>query len=86
MSKINVMGTKISIYREKEGYISLTDIARFKDKKRTEQVIQNWLRNRNTIEYLGMWECINNEEFKHLEFEGFRKKAGLNSFVTTAKQ
>jgi len=62
------------------------DIARYKDAERTDHVLQNWLRNRNTVEFLGIWEQINNPEFKPLEFEGFRRQAGLNSFVLTARQ
>ncbi|HED08808.1 MAG TPA: KilA-N domain-containing protein, partial [Ignavibacteria bacterium] len=85
--KINVKGTEIAIYTgAKSDYISLTDIARFKDTKRTDYIIQNWLRNRNTIELLGFWEQIYNPDFKPIEFDGFRKQAGLNSFTLTAKQ
>jgi hypothetical protein len=51
-----------------------------------DSIIQNWLRNRNTIELLGFWESIYNPNFKPLEFEGFRKQAGLNSFVMTPKK
>ncbi|NNJ83390.1 MAG: KilA-N domain-containing protein [Gammaproteobacteria bacterium] len=67
-------------------YICLTDIARYQESGRTEHVIQNWMRNRNTIEFLGIWETLNNSDFKHLEFEVFRKQAGLNSFVLTPTQ
>jgi hypothetical protein len=52
----------------------------------TDAIIQNWMRNRNTIELLGFWETIYNPNFKPLEFEGFRKQAGLNSFVMTPKR
>ena len=54
--------------------------------ERTDYIIQNWLRNRNTIEFLGIWEQLNNPDFKPIEFDGFRKQAGLNSFVLTAKR
>jgi len=64
----------------------LTDIARHKDAEHTDTIIQNWMRNRNTIELLGFWESIYNSNFKPLEFEGFRKQAGLNSFVMTPKK
>ncbi len=85
--KIEVVGTKITIVSsEKEDYISLTDIARHKDSKHTDIIIQNWMRNRNTIELLGLWETIYNPNFKPLEFEGFKKEAGLNKFVMTAKK
>ena len=52
----------------------------------TDTIIQNWLRNRNTIELLGFWEIMYNPNFKPLEFEGFKKQAGLNSFVLTPKR
>ena len=85
--KIDVQGREITIIsKDLEDYISLTDIARYKDKERTDYIIQNWLRNRNTIEFLGIWEHLNNPDFKPIEFDGFRKQAGLNSFVLTAKQ
>jgi hypothetical protein len=86
-NSINVKGTEISIFSNNENeYISLTDIARFKDAANTDSIIQNWLRNRNTLELLGFWETIYNPNFKPLEFEGFRKQAGLNSFVLTPKK
>jgi hypothetical protein len=85
--KIEVKGTEISIFQgEHEDYISLTDIARYKESANMDTIIQNWLRNRNTIELLGFWEQMYNPDFKPLEFEGFRKQAGLNSFVLTPKK
>ncbi|MFN3951899.1 MAG: KilA-N domain-containing protein [Thermaurantimonas sp.] len=85
--KIDVKGTEITVLRnDTEDYISLTDIARHKDAEHTDTIIQNWMRNRNTIELLGFWESIYNPNFKPLEFEGFRKQAGLNSFVMTPKK
>jgi len=85
--KIEVQGTEITIYSHvKDEYISVTDIARFKDPKRTDYIIQNWMRNRNTIEFLGIWERLNNPDFKPIEFDGFRNQAGLNSFILTPKQ
>jgi hypothetical protein len=85
--KINVQGIDIVLYQENENdFISLTDIARHKDAEHTDTLIQNWMRNRNTIELLGFWETIYNPNFKPLEFEGFRKQAGLNSFVMTPKK
>lgn len=85
--EIEVKGTKITIFKaEMDDYISLTDIARYKDSTHTDSIIQNWLRNRNTIELLGFWEQMYNPNFKPLEFEGFRKQAGLNSFVLTPKR
>ena len=87
MVKINVQGSEITVFTQKdEEYISITDIARYKDSKRTDYIIQNWLRNRNTIEFLGIWEHLNNPDFKPIEFDGFRKQAGLNSFTLTPKR
>ncbi|MBE8715520.1 KilA-N domain-containing protein [Sphingobacterium hungaricum] len=84
---IQVKGINIVLLEyHREDYISLTDIARYKDSNHTDIIIQNWMRNRNTIELLGFWESIYNLEFKPLEFEGFRKEAGLNSFVMTPKR
>ncbi|MDF2853386.1 MAG: DNA-binding protein [Sphingobacterium multivorum] len=85
--KINVQGVDILLYQEHQNdFISLTDIARHKDSAHIDSIIQNWMRNRNTIELLGFWESIYNPNFKPLEFEGFRKQAGLNSFVMTPKR
>jgi len=87
VAKINVLDKEITIYSQnEEDYICITDIARYKDVDRTDYIIQNWLRNRNTIEFLGIWEQLNNPDFKPIEFDGFKKKAGLNSFILTAKQ
>ena len=86
-NKIIVNGSEISIMHiETEDFISLTDIAKHKDPDRTDYIIQNWLRNRNTVELLGFWEQLYNPDFKPLEFEGFRKQAGLNSFLLSPKQ
>jgi hypothetical protein len=84
---IIVKGTEITIFHiEKEDYLSLTDIARHKDSINTDDIVKNWLRNRNTIELLGFWEQMYNPNFKPVEFDGFRKQAGLNSFTLTPKQ
>ncbi len=84
---ITVKGNEIVIRNEGSNeYISLTDIARFKDENHTDDIIRNWLRNRNTIELLGFWEMLNNPHFKPVEFDGFRKQSGLNSFVMTPKR
>ncbi len=85
--KINVQGVDILLYQENQNdYIWLTDIARHKDSAHTDDLIKNWMRNRNTIELLGFWESIYNPNFKPVEFDGFRKQAGLNSFVMTPKR
>jgi len=84
---IEVQGTAITVLNQtSDDYISLTDIAKHKEPDRSDHVIQNWMRNRNTIEFLGVWEQLNNVGFKPLEFEGFRTRAGLNSFVLTPRQ
>ena len=84
---IRVQGFDIVWYETNyNDYISLTDIARYKDAEHTDDIIKNWLRNRNTIELLGFWESIYNPNFKPVEFDGFRKQAGLNSFVMTPKK
>lgn len=87
MAKIEVKGTSVTVLSGgADDYISLTDIARYKDSERTDYIIQNWLRNRNTIEFLGIWEHLNNPDFNPIEFDGIRNQAGLNSFVLTAKR
>ena len=85
---ITVESTEITVMlkRDKEDYISLTDMARYKDTERTNYIIQNWMRNRSTIEYLGVWEQLNNPDFKGTEFDAFRSQAGLNAFTLTPKQ
>ena len=87
MAKFKVLGKEIAVQSLQEAdYICITDMARYKDADRTDYIIQNWLRNRNTIEFLGIWEQLNNPDFNPIEFEGFRKQAGLNSFSLTAKR
>ena len=86
--KIKVSGTEISVLFQanENDYICLTDMARYKDLKRTDYIIQNWMRSRSTIEYIGVWEQINNPDFNSIEFDGFRKESGLNNFTLTPKQ
>ena len=81
MAKIRVKDTDVTIVTvDNTDYISLTDIAKFKTNE-PSAVIGNWMRNRNTIEFLGIWETLYNPDFKPLEFEGFKKDAGLNAFT-----
>jgi hypothetical protein len=69
---IQVEKFEISLYlREKEEYISLTDMARYRDADRTNYIIQNWMRTRNAIEFCGLWEQLNNRDFKSIEFDAF---------------
>ena len=84
---IHANGVDIGIYTmdfENE-YISLTDIARYKSDDPTA-VIQNWMRNRDVIDFLGLWEQLHNIDFKPLEFEGFKKQAGANAFTMSPKK
>jgi hypothetical protein len=87
MAKIEVKGTSITVVSgDVDDYISLTDIARYKDSDHTDDIIRNWLRNRNTLEFLGIWEQLNNPVFNPVEFDGIRMQAGLNSFTLTPKR
>ncbi len=87
MAKIRVLNTEIAVHTQnEEDYICLTDIARHKDAERTDYLISNWLRNRNTIEFLGIWEHLNNPGFNPIEFDGIKKQSGLNSFILTARR
>ncbi len=87
MKKIQIQGLQIYTFSQNENdYISLTDIARYKNAEATADVVKNWMRNRSTIEFLGIWEQINNPEFKLVEFDRFKKEAGLNSFVLSPKK
>lgn len=79
---INGLAVEVITEGTRDDFISLTDIARYKSDNE-KMVIQNWMRNRNTLEFLGVWEEINNPDFKGIEFDAFRHEAGLNSFVMT---
>ena len=67
-------------------FISLTDMARYRDAERTNYIIQNWLRTRNAIEFCGLWEQINNPLFKGIEFDAFKNESGSNSFTLTPQR
>ncbi len=84
---IHANGIDIGIYTQdfENEFISLTDIARYKSDDPTA-VIQNWMRNRDVIEFLGLWERLHNSDFKPLEFEGFKKQAGANAFTMSPKK
>ena len=88
MDKLVVKGAEISVQwnSERDDFISLTDIAKLKDSDNPRYIIQNWLRNRNTIEFLGVWESLYNPSFNRVEFDAFRSQAGLNSFVMTPQK
>ncbi len=84
---IHANGVDIGIYTQdfENEYLSLTDIARYKSDD-PAAVIQNWMRNRDVLEFLGLWEKLHNDNFKPLEFEGFRKQAGANAFTMSPKK
>ena len=85
--KLKVDKLEIVLYSEnEEEFISLTDMAKFRDSKRTNYIIQNWMRTRNTIEFLGLWEQLYNQNFKSIEFDAFKNEAGSNSFTLTPKK
>lgn len=87
MSKINrtaieVAGHSIAIQsRDRQDYISLTDIARYRNPQEPFAIINNWMRSRSTIEFLGLWEKLCNPDFKPLEFERFRNESGSLSIT-----
>ena len=90
MAKRNMITVKDvnirTIQKDGKDYISLTDIAKQKNVTDPNGVIGNWMRNRNTIEDLGLWEALHNPNFNPLEFEGFRRQAGLNAFTLSPTQ
>ncbi|KXB69502.1 KilA-N domain-containing protein [Peptoniphilus sp. DNF00840] len=85
---ISAKGISIQVYTEdfKNDYISLTDIARYKNKNEPKDVVKNWMRVRDTIEFLGLWETIHNPNFKGVEFDSFKKEAGLNAFTLSPQR
>jgi hypothetical protein len=85
--KINVKGTEIVIFSQKrEDYISLTDIAKYKNPEAPRDIIKNWIRTRSTIEFIGLWEQIHNPNFKGVEFDLFKNEAGSNAFVLSPQK
>ena len=85
---IKAKGFTIQVYTEDfmNDYVSLTDIARYKNKEEPKDVVKNWLRVKNTIEFLGLWESINNPNFKGVEFDSFKNEAGSNSFTLSPQR
>lgn len=80
-TQIIVKEQKINVLRiDNKEYISLTDLARYADEEEPRLPIQNWMRNKDVILYLGLWETINNENFKGVEFDTFKNEAGSNKF------
>ena len=86
--KITAKGTEITVLSKgtDDDYISLTDIAKYKNSDDAFIVINNWMRNRNTIEYLGLWEQLNNPNFKPIEFNRFLREAGANAFTLSPQK
>ena len=86
-STIEVQGSSVIVLsHNQQDSICLTDIAKFKNPDHPDDVIRNWLRSRSTVEFLGLWERLNNPGFNPVEFDGIRIQTGLNSFVLTPKQ
>lgn len=86
-STINANGVEIRVNTTNEAdYISLTDIARKRDAENPRYIIQNWMRNRSTVSFLGLWEELNNPNFKRVEFDAFKNEAGDNGFVLTPQK
>lgn len=86
-STINANGVEIRVNTTNEtDYISLTDIAKKRDAENPRYIIQNWMRNRSTISFLGLWEELNNPNFNRVEFEAFKNESGENSFVLTPQK
>jgi len=86
--KITAKDTEITVISKgnDDDYISLTDIAKYKNKSDAFIVINNWMRNRNTIEYLGLWEQLHNPNFKPIEFDRFLNEAGANAFTLSPQK
>ncbi len=84
---ISVQGIDVVFYEEnKNDFISLTDIARHRDRERSDYILQNWMRNRSTVDFIGLWEKFNNPNFNSIEFDGIKNQTGLNSFSLTPKR
>ena len=83
--EISAKGFSIQVYTKdfKNDYLSLTDIAKYKNTDDPRFVIQNWMRNRNTLEFIGLWEVLNNPKFNRVQFDTFRNESGLNRFTMT---
>ena len=86
--KIYAKGTEIAVISKgkSEDYISITDIAKYVNSESPADVVKNWMRNRSTIEFLGLWEEMNNSNFKLVEFDQFKIKSGSNSFVLSPQK
>ena len=84
---IKVEGVEIVTFTKKNNdYISLTDIARYKNPEFPADIVKNWVRTRSTIDFLGLWEKLNNQNFKLVEFDQFKSESGSNSFVLSPQK
>ncbi len=85
---INAKGTEVTVLSrgDENDFISLTDIARYKNPAEPKDVVKNWMRSRSTIEFLGLWEQLNNPHFKGVEFESFIHEAGSNAFTMSPQK
>ncbi|MEM7179696.1 MAG: KilA-N domain-containing protein [Spirochaetota bacterium] len=87
MAKLDVQGNQVHvIIVDKKEYVSITDIAKHRNKEAPADVVKNWLRNKSTIEFLGVWELLNNPTFKLVEFDQFKNEAGSNHFVLSPQK
>jgi len=85
--KIVVRGTEVTVFQMKDSdYISITDMAKHKNSDDPRFVIQNWMKTRSTVEFMGLWEIINNANFNRVEFDTVKNEAGSNAFVLTPKK
>lgn len=86
-TKLSVNDIEIVFFKQNDDeYISITDMAKYRDSERTNYIIQNWMRTRSTVEFLGLWEQLHNANFKRIEFDAFRIESGSNSFTLTPKR
>ena len=86
-TKIEVKGVEVAfVQTQQEDFICITDIAKFKNPDAPRDVIKNWMRSKNTIELLGLWEKLNNPNFKQVEFDLFKNEAGFNHFVLSPQK
>ncbi|MFC1546153.1 KilA-N domain-containing protein [bacterium] len=87
LKKINVKGKEIIVSQQREtDYISLTDIAKYKNSDDPRFVVQNWMKTRYTVDFLGIWEQLYNKNFNRVEFDTVKNEAGTNAFVLTPQK
>ena len=86
-TKIEVKGIEVAFIKTKqEDFVSITDIAKYKNPNAPRDIIKNWIRSKNTIDLLGLWEKLHNPDFKQVEFDLFKNEAGYNHFVLSPKK